>query len=98
MLQEAALLLDAPGLIDRARDRPEHSKRPPNERQQAADANLHSRGAESVELTRHEIKLGRKVSEHEVEDRHAVLLVRRDRTEQRDDEEQEGKQREECVV
>src|SRR5207248_9789025 len=54
--------------------------------------------AERVELRGDEIETSGKVPEDEGEDRKPLILARGDRTEQRDDQEEKGKQREQRVV
>src|SRR5205814_9714027 len=96
--EEAALLLDAPRLVDRARDRAEDAQRRPDQREAAGHADLQARLAERIELRGDEIETRREIPEDEREDGEPLLLARGDRSEQRDDQEQERKEREERVV
>src|SRR6185436_3204955 len=72
MLEEAALLLDAPRFVHGAGHRTEHTERPPYQGEQAADTQLHARTAKGVELAGDEVELRRKVAKDEVEDRAAI--------------------------
>ena len=98
MLQEASLLLDAPGFVHRAGDRAEDAERRPDQAEPAGDADLRARLPKRVELRGDEVELRREIAEDEGQDRDAVLVVRGDRTQERDDQEQKRKEREQRVV
>ena len=98
VLQEAALLLDAPRFVDRAGDRAEDAERRPDQRQAAGDADLDAGLPERVELRGDEIELRREIAEDEVRTASAIVFVGGDRAEQRDDQQQKRKQREQRVV
>ena len=92
MLEEASLLLDAPRLVHRARDRAEHPERRPDQRKAAGDAHLQARLPERIELRGDEIEARGEVPEDEGQDREPLVLARGHGTEQRNDQEQKRKE------
>ena len=96
--EEAAAPLDAPRVIDRRRHGVEHAERRPGQRQQAADAEPQRLAAKRVELPGHEIELAREIAEDEADDGVAIGRVRGHHAENRQDQQQKGKQRQQRVV
>ena len=75
MLPEAALLLDAPRVVDGRADGAEHAEGAPDERDRARDAERRRVSVERVELARDEFELRWKIPQLELENRVAILLV-----------------------
>src|SRR5678815_6153326 len=98
MLPEAALALDAPRFVDGAGDGTEDTERGPDQRQGARHPEANVVLAQGLQLFGDEVQLRRKVAEDERQHRQAIVFVVGDRSQYRDDEEQEGKEREQRVI
>ena len=99
MLPEAAVPLDAPRFVHGARDRPEHSERRPDQRQPAGHAKLHaalSLNACSCLLTKSSLVGKYRKTNVRTASRSFSLSVID--PSMREDQQQEGKEREEGVV
>src|SRR4029453_12603075 len=95
---EAALPLDAPRMIDGRADRAEEPHRAPDQRQSPRDAECRIADEKGVELPRDEVELLRKGLDTDPENGRPLLWIGRGAPEQREREQEEGKERQERVV
>src|SRR5262245_15184126 len=85
-------------MIDSRADRAEEPHGAPDERQSPRYAEGRVADEKGVELPRDEVELLRKVLKNEPEDGCPLLWIGRGEPEQRERKQEEGKQRQECVV
>jgi hypothetical protein len=97
VLQVARLLVHSPRVVHRGRDRAEHAHRGPDHQEAAGHAELNARLLERIQLVVTKSN-GGKVPEDEIEDGHPIGRVGGHAPEDREHQQQEGKEREQRVI